>query len=385
MQCGSSDEPDGPENPSQERINIVVNDSQIIEQNNDHTITFDVRLSEVPQQDISFDYETVNGTAEGGKDFVSTTATFDIPAGTRNSSFTIPVLADELNELDETFGLLLSNPKNGFITQTTVNAKIIDNDVAVIDENSAGYETEGTQFGYDLVYHEEFADGTIPVENFNFEIGDGCPNLCGWGNSELQEYSDSPENVYIENGNLVIKAIEENPNQYTSTRITTKGKQEFKFGRIDIRAKLPEGQGIWPALWMLGANIDELGWPACGEIDIMEYLGHETNIVHGTAHWGAQGGGSTFLTGSKSGGPFNQQFHVYTLLWENNELNWYVDEDKFHTLTPGNLTNQAWRFNEPFFFVFNVAVGGLWPGNPDETTQFPQTMEIDYIRVFQEQ
>ena len=172
---------------------------------------------------------------------------------------------------------------------------------------------------------------------------------------------------------------------YNSARIITKGKKEFKFGRIDIRAKLPEGQGIWPALWMLGSNIDDVGWPTCGEIDIMEMVGHEPNKTHGTAHWRASDGNSTFKGASTSSSKkLSEQYHVYSILWEENSLNWYFDEEKFHTITPNNLQNVEFPFNQNFFFIFNIAVGGIWPGNPDDTTVFPQEMEIDYIRVFQE-
>ena len=183
---------------------------------------------------------------------------------------------------------------------------------------------------------------------------------------------------------MVLKASRINSSTFRSARLNTKGKREFQFGRIDIRAKLPEGQGLWPALWMLGANIDEVSWPACGEIDITELVGHEANKVHATAHWGASGGPSTFITETRAiQENFSENFHVFSILWKQNSMEWFLDEEKFHTITAQNVSPAAYPFNQKFFFVFNVAVGGNWPGNPDSTTEFPQEMEIDYVRVFQ--
>ena len=142
---------------------------------------------------------------------------------------------------------------------------------------------------------------------------------------------------------------------------------------------------MWPAIWMLGANIDEVGWPACGEIDIMELVGHKPTSVIGTAHWGAPNNPSTFNSGHFSNGKdFSEEFHVFTLVWEVNELRWYVDETHFHTINRDIVGNAEYRFNQEIFLIFNVAIGGNLPGSPDETTVFPQTMEIDYVRVFQE-
>jgi len=183
---------------------------------------------------------------------------------------------------------------------------------------------------------------------------------------------------------LVITATRLGSEGFRSAKIHTKDKREFRFGRIDIRAKLPEGRGIWPAIWMLGANIDEVGWPASGEIDIMELVGHQPNISHGTAHWGNSGDPSTFVGSSISlNEKFSEQFHVFSLVWEQNSLQWYMDETLFHTITPANTQGATYRFNAPFYMIFNVAVGGNWPGSPDASTVFPQQMEVDYVRVFQ--
>ena len=185
---------------------------------------------------------------------------------------------------------------------------------------------------------------------------------------------------------MVIEARQQsfNGSPYTSTRMITKNKFDFQYGRVDIRAALPFGQGIWPALWMLGANIDDVGWPKCGEIDIMEIVGHEPATLHGTAHWSGFDnhvfqGGSTML----SDGIFYDEFHVFSIIWDDNSIRWLLDDQQYHSqsTTDAELT----EFHESFFFIFNVAVGGNWPGSPDATTQFPQRMIVDYIRVFQEE
>ena len=156
---------------------------------------------------------------------------------------------------------------------------------------------------------------------------------------------------------------------------------ELQYGRIDIRAKMPKGQGIWPALWMLGANIDQVSWPSCGEIDIMELVGHEPEITHGTVHYNENGhrftGGARALTE----GDLSDQFHVYSIVWERDKITWYLDNFEYFNFTRSQTTN--YPFNAPFFFIMNIAIGGNWPGNPDNTTVFPQEMVVDYIRVFE--
>ena len=187
-------------------------------------------------------------------------------------------------------------------------------------------------------------------------------------------------------GNLIIEARQEAYSgfQYTSARMITKNKKTFQYGRMDIRAKLPSTKGIWPALWMLGNNIDQVSWPACGEIDILELLGQEPNKMYGTLHWGADFANHQYLTQSYilPTGSFDQQFHVYSMEWEENSIKLYVDDLQIFSATKTNVTG-PYPFNNPFFFIFNIAVGGNWPGAPDATTVFPQRMFVDYIRVFQ--
>ena len=252
-----------------------------------------------------------------------------------------------------------------------------------------GFTTPETYAGMQLVWRDEFDQQSLNTNDWTYEIGDGCPNICGWGNNELQYYTN--ENTALVEGNLVIEAKKESRGnrQYTSSRIITKNNQSFQYGRVDIRANLPKGQGIWPALWMLGDNIDQVGWPACGEIDIMELIGGSgngrDNTVHGTVHWRddatgdrAQFGGDYTLPN----GIFNDQFHVFSIVWTQNRIEWLVDDVRYHAIdtSPAGLS----EFRNSFFFIFNIAVGGNWPGNPDGSTVFPQRMIVDYIRVFQE-
>jgi beta-glucanase (GH16 family) len=248
-----------------------------------------------------------------------------------------------------------------------------------------GFESPEEYEGYQMVWNDEF-EGNSLSEDWVFELGDGCPGLCGWGNNELQYYRR--ENTEVREGYLVIKALQENfgGKNYTSSRIKTQGKQSFKYGRIDIRAALPKGQGLWPALWMLGDNIPEVGWPFCGEIDIMEMVGGsqdgKDNTVHGTVHWASNGNWANY-GGSKrlDQGIFNDKFHVFSIIWDETRIVWLLDNVKYHEIdtTPQDLN----EFRESFFFLFNIAVGGNWPGSPDGTTVFPQQMAVDYVRVFQ--
>lgn len=217
----------------------------------------------------------------------------------------------------------------------------------------------------------------------------------GWGNKELEYYTDSPKNSYLNGrGSLVIKTIKETlppafkcwygPCQYTSARLFTKKKFTQAYGRFEARMKLPFGQGMWPAFWLLGENIDTVGWPACGEIDIMENIGREPFLVHGTMHGpgysGDKGIGASFTFARRVA----DDHHIFAVEWEPNEIRWYVDGKLYETRTPADLPAGAnWVYDHPFFIILNLAVGGAWPGNPDATTTFPQTMLVDYVRVYQ--
>ncbi len=233
-----------------------------------------------------------------------------------------------------------------------------------------------------LVWQDEFNGTSLNASNWTYEIGTGNS---GWGNNELQYYTS--ENTSILEGNLVITAKREtrNNSSYTSSRIVTQGKHDFQYGRVDVRASLPKGQGMWPAVWMLGSNFSTLGWPACGEIDIMEMIGGvgRENTVHGTVHWSNAGSHAEF-GGSRtlSSGTFHDVYHVFSIVWNENSITWLVDNVQYHVIdtSPAELD----EFRNNFFFIMNLAVGGNWPGSPDATTIFPQHLIVDYIRIFQE-
>jgi beta-glucanase (GH16 family) len=219
----------------------------------------------------------------------------------------------------------------------------------------------------------------------------------GFGNQEREFYTTRPENVALDgNGHLVITALAEPDStpyrcwygscRYTSTRLKTKGLIAWTHGRFEARIRVPHGQGMWPAFWMLGANIDTVGWPTSGEIDIMENIGREPAMVHGTMHGpgysGAGGIGRAFSLPS-GGGAFSDDFHVFAVEWRPNDVQWYVDGALYHEMTPSNIpSGTQWVFEHPFFLLLNLAVGGAWPGDPDASTSFPQQMVVDYVRVY---
>ncbi len=244
--------------------------------------------------------------------------------------------------------------------------------------------------GWTLSWSDEFngADGSAPDSTkWGFDLGGN-----GWGNNELECYTNRLQNAKIQGGNLVITAASEKgfncsdgtARDYTSARMLTKGKFEQAYGRFEARIKIPAGQGIWPAFWMLGNDIGSVGWPTCGEVDIMENIGKEPATVHGTIHGpGYSGSGGIGLPFALPSGKFADDFHIYAVEWETNAIRFYVDSNLYATFTPSNLpTGTKWVFDHPFFIILNVAVGGNWPGSPDATTVFPQTMLVDYVRVY---
>ena len=242
-----------------------------------------------------------------------------------------------------------------------------------------------------LVWRDEF-DGpkgsTIDKTKWTAEVGGS-----GWGNRELQCYTDRPENAFISGGSLNIVALNEHftgkdgvTREYTSARLITRNTFTALYGRYEARIKLPRGQGIWPAFWMLGNDISKVGWPKCGEIDIMENIGKEPSIIHGTIH-GPGYSGTHGITSSYSlnqNEVFADSFHTFAVEWEPNVIRFYCDNVLYRTLTSTDVPEgTTWVYNHPFFLLLNVAVGGNWPGSPDATTKFPQVMLVDYVRVYQ--
>ncbi|NDJ59602.1 MAG: family 16 glycosylhydrolase [Chloroflexi bacterium] len=235
-----------------------------------------------------------------------------------------------------------------------------------------------------LLWSDEFeADAGAPINDayWTCEVGGH-----GWGNAQLEHNTDRIENVaHSGDGMLIITAREESyrGNDYTSARCNTMDKVEFTYGRVEARINLPEGQGLWPAFWMLGADFPEVGWPASGEIDIMEYVGKEPRSTHGTVHGpgfsGSGGLGLRYIFDE----PVADDFHVFGIEWEPEIIRWTINGEVFHTATPETLYGGTWVFDHDFFILINVAVGGSWPGSPDDTTEFPQEMLVDWVRVYQ--
>ena len=257
--------------------------------------------------------------------------------------------------------------------------------------SSATAEPDGVQ-AMQLVWSDEFDGpaGSAPdPARWRYDIGGG-----GWGNNEHQYYTDSTDNAALDGaGNLAITARRDNPAgyqcwygpcEYTSARLLTAETFTQQYGRFEARMQLPRGQGIWPAFWMLGDDLGSVGWPQTGEIDIMENIGAEPSTVHGTIHGpgysGAGGIGNSYTL--PNGEQFADGFHTFAVDWEPGSITWSVDGHAYSQMTPNDVGGNQWVFDHPFFMIMNVAVGGDWPGYPDWSTQFPQTLRVDYVRVY---
>ena len=284
------------------------------------------------------------------------------------------------------------NPGTGGATGTT--ARDAGSDVSMDGDGGARADA-GTEAdvasgpcpaGWNLVWSDEFdgaAGANADSGKWVYETG----NSNGWGNSEL-EYYRSQNGVLDGSGNLVITAKQETVSgfNYTSARLKTQGKSSWTYGHIESRIKIPYGQGVWPAFWLLGDSISSVSWPGCGEIDVMENIGKEPTKVHGTMHGpGYSGGAGPTATYTLPGnGKVADDFHVFAIEWEANVIRWYVDGTLYSTKTPTDIgSGNTWVYDKPFFILLNFAVGGTWPGSPDSTTTFPQSMTVDYVRVCQ--
>jgi beta-glucanase (GH16 family) len=236
--------------------------------------------------------------------------------------------------------------------------------------------------GWTLVWHDEFDGETIDLKNWTYDLGGG-----GWGNGESQVYTDRPENARLENGLLVIEARKE-PNEqggfeFTSARLKTQGLQTFQYGRIEARIRVPAGAGMWPAFWMLGSNIPQVNWPDCGEIDIMEYVGKDPDVILGTLHGPGYSGALGFTRWNRQTYNIADDFHVYAIEWDASQISWFYDGEKYHTVTREDVGDRAWPFDQPFFIILNLAIGGTLGGLVNPNTVFPAQYLVDYVRVFQ--
>lgn len=238
-----------------------------------------------------------------------------------------------------------------------------------------------------LVWEDEFEGATLDSTKWTAYVGDGCPGLCGFGNNELQYYSDRTENVAIKDGKLIITALSDSikDSAYSSAKLITKDKGEWKYGRFEVMAKVPAGKGNWPAIWMLPSKNKYGGWPRSGEIDIMETVGYDPGNVHGTVHTqsfnhmiGTQKGDSVLVE------DFSQAFHLYAVEWYEDKIDFFIDDEKYHTFANTGVSTDDWPFDHPYYLILNIAIGGSWGGKYGVANDvFPNRMEIDYVRVYE--
>ena len=365
---------------------VSVDNLNVLEGEENKSIFASFRLSKSSEETVTIFVETEDGSAKSGSDYVAISQSIVFEPGEVQENIKLDILGDDESELDESFVLKITDASKAVIGTPSVSIIIQDNDAGSggVIIPSTGYTTPESYAGMEQIFADEFDGTELNTSWWTFEIGNGD---WGWGNNELEYYRK--ENTTLVDGHLVIEARQEvfNGFNYTSSRLITRDKFEFQYGRVDIRAVMPEGQGLWPALWMLGENISSVGWPRCGEVDIMELVGHEPSTMHSTVHY-ADSAGNRLLNGtskSLSGGEkFSEEFHVFSIVWVEDKIEFFLDDVRHHTVSRGSLgLSNPYPFNDPFFFIFNVAVGGQWPGNPDGTTTFPQHMIVDYIRVFQ--
>ena len=276
--------------------------------------------------------------------------------------------------------------KNKHISRARIKLQLLL--LLVIPFVIASCDTDDTQTVTtfeNLVIADEFdTEGAPSSALWNYDIGRG-PGSDGWGNQELQYYTNRAENVRVENGFLLLTAQEESFEgaAYTSSRITTKGLFDQQYGRFEARIRMPTGQGIWPAFWMLGADIDSNPWPQAGEIDIMEFRGQEPTTTLGSVHGpGYSGGDAISKSYTLENDRFDTGFHVFGIEWGPNYVNYYVDDELFNQITRDDVPGE-WVFNKPFYILINLAVGGSFVGSPNTETVFPQTMVVDYVRVYE--
>lgn len=383
LSAGCGKDPVNP--PADPYVKISISDVSLPEGNNGTAnFPFSVMLDKAQQKEVVISYHTEEGSATADDFIAVTNGSLRFAPGETEKKINISVVGDTHREGDEEFFVKLTSTTTGIFTKASGKGTIINDDEA-LNIGNEGYDAPNSYAGYQLWWADEFNGNSLDASAWSFENGDGCPNICGWGNNELEYYTNRKENLFFQDGKLVIETRKENYSgkNYTSSKILTRGKKVIKYGRIDVRAKLPRGKGIWPAIWMMPQNSVFGGWPKSGEIDIMEMLGHEPAKVYGTVHFGP-GPGSTQIgkNYTLSSGSFYDQFHVFSLEWKEDELKWYVDNQLFQTVKKADVGANTYPFNEDFYLIINLAVGGNWPGAPDANTSFPQWMILDYVRVY---
>lgn len=358
--------------------------TQIRDTNTTGTYTFAVSLSQQTTDTVTVQYQTADSSAFAGKDYTAASGSLVFLPGSSVQALKISVTPSDLRSANTIFLVKLSNPANATLS-TPEGDGIIQNEGNNLGTDTTGYQTPSSYVGYKLSWSDEFTESAINANDWQYDLGNG-----GWGNNELECYTDS--NASIANGYLVIQAKQQTvtyngvTSNYTSTRMNTAGKFSFQYGRVDIRAKLPVEPGMWPALWFLGNNFSSVGWPACGETDLMELVGSNPHLVTGSIHWEEAGNQEGTLNNTyvlPDGADYSQKFHVFSLVWTPTQITMYVDDMPYMTESSTSISSGTWPFNQPQFLIMNVAVGGDWPGPPTTATVFPESMYVDYVRVFQ--
>lgn len=358
--------------------------TQVRDTSNASTYTFAVTLSQQTTDTVSVTYATADSSAFAGQDYTAASGTLTFTPGNSVGVIKVTVTPSNLRSANTIFLVKLSNPVNGTLS-TPEGDGIIENQGNNLGSDTTGYQTPTSYVGYKLLWSDEFNESTVNTNYWQYDLGNG-----GWGNNELECYTDS--NATVANGYLQIQAKQQTvvyngaTSNYTSTRMNTAGKFSFMYGRVDIRAKLPVAPGMWPALWFLGNDFGTAGWPACGETDLMELVGSDSHLVTGSIHWLEGNGQEGTLNNTytlPNGADYSQKFHVFSLVWTAAQITMYVDDIPYMSESNTSISSGTWPFNQTQFMIFNVAVGGDWPGSPTAQTVFPQSMYVDYVRVFQ--
>jgi|LGOV01.1.fsa_nt_gb beta-glucanase (GH16 family) len=372
------------ESPPEKTPYVTISNMNLVEGDDSNKMfDFTISLRESYSKDIVLKYITEDASAFQNLDYIKKEGQITIAAGKTNALIPLEIISDKIREGDEVFWIRFEQVTNVDFNQTQAQILIKNNDVDLPYSNE-DYITPISYEGWKLAWGDEFDGDEINKNWWTHEIGNGSN---GWGNNEIEYYTDAKENSRIENGKLIIEARDDswNGHKFTSARMITKDKKSFNYSRIDIRAKIPFGQGIWPAIWMLGDNIDQVSWPACGEIDIMELIGNHPSTSHATVHFGTdfsshKYSGDSYIISNEI---FNDRFHVFSVIREANIMWFFVDDILIYEFSSNDTQGMSYPFNQDFFLILNVAIGGNWPGDPDGTTQFPQQMMVDYIRVFE--
>ena len=367
---------------SQQKTSAVIpaisinNVTQVRDTSATSTYIFAVSLSQQTTDTVTIQYQTADSSAFAGKDYTAASGSLVFLPGNSVQALKISVTPSNLRSANTIFLVKLS---------TTEGDGIIQNEGNNLGTDTTGYQTPTSYVGYNLAWSDEFTESAINTNYWQYDLGNG-----GWGNDELECYTDS--NASIANGYLVIQAKQQTvtyngvTSNYTSSRMNTAGKFSFQYGRVDIRAKLPVQPGMWPALWFLGNDFGSVGWPACGETDLMELVGSNPHLVTGSIHWLEAGNQEGTLNNTyilPNGADYSQKFHVFSLVWTPAQISMYVDDMLYMTESSSSISSGTWPFNQPQFLIVNVAVGGDWPGSPTAATVFPESMYVDYVRVFQ--